>query len=210
MIKILVVGLFFVVGLFASNVKNEDISLYIPKCDNLIDKNYYNVCWNDELGVADAGWTIIDGSKIDKKNIVKRATFYVNDKVQTLKPEQIEMPNQRGHTFANDNNLDYDNEALKSTYDMINITPMHQTINVGAWRKVENRGNILAKDIGKVISVTLVEYGGEKYNIQKYPLSYTRIYITEDEHECYKVDNLDRKSGQLNSYKIDCQSIIKH
>lgn len=209
--KLLVVCIVLITGLFGSNIKDKDVSLYIPKCEHMIDKKYYNVCWNDELGLAESGWSIIDGSKIDKKNIVQRPNFYVNDIVQTLKPEQIDYPNQRGHTFANDNDNDYNIDTLKSTYDMINITAMHQTINVGAWRKVENRGNKLAKDIGKVTSITLVEYSNEeKYGIKNYPLSYTRIYITEDEHECYKVDNLDRKSGQLNSYKIDCQSIIKH
>ena len=206
----ILLGLILVVGaVIAGNIKDPDVAMYIHNCKNLQDKHYYKVCWNDDLGVAEAGWTVIDGSKIDKKNIIKRATFFIDDKVKTLKPEQIEMPNQRGHTFANDNNLDYNTEALKSTYNMINITAMHQTINVGAWRKVENRGNTIAKEDGKVTSITLVEYGDEKYNIQKYPVSYTRIYITEDIHECYKVDNLDRKSDKLESYKIDCQTLIK-
>ena len=209
--KLLLISIILITGLFCSNIDDKEVSIYIPKCDTIINKKYYKVCWNNELNVAESGWSIIDGSVIDKKNILARPRFYINDIVQTLKTDQIDYPNHRGHTFANDNDNDYSLDALRSTYDMINITPMHQTINIGAWRKVENRGNVLAKDIGEVISVTLVEYSNEeKYGIKNYPLSYTRIYITEDEHECYKVDNLDRKSDKLQSYKINCKTLLKH
>ena len=39
----ILLSLVLVIGanLFAANIKDNEVSLYIPKCDNLIDKKYY-------------------------------------------------------------------------------------------------------------------------------------------------------------------------
>lgn len=187
-----------------------DVAHYIKLQDcNVQDRTWYSVCWDNTLNVAVSGWTIIDSELIDSENIKKRPNFYKDKIVKTLSSSSITLPNHNGHTFANDSDNDYSTNPLKSTYNMINITAMHGTINVGIWRKIENRGKELSRLLGEVISVTMVEYFPDsRYNIPgPYPKSYTRIYIMEDGDECYKVDNIDRKSSNLLSYKIDCLDI---
>ena len=222
MMKKLILCLVLSIGLFTvslsgndlSNVKPEvldDASMFIDlnKC-NQLDEKTYSVCWNNTLNAPDAGWTIIDGNNIGLSNIKKRPVFFDDHRVQlAYNHKSIQLPNHNGHTFANDSDNDYSNETLHSTYNMINITPMHESLNIGAWRKIENRGKILAKQAGEVTSITLVEYfDSPKYNML-YPKAYTRIYLTEDISECYKADNLDRKSSSLQSYKIDCKKLLR-
>ena len=189
----------------------DDVKLYINlNTCNQVDVTIYSVCWDDKINMPVAGWTIIDDDVIDYKNIKQRPHFYNSTNVpNVLKPTSISLPNHNGHTFANDGDNDYSEESLNATYNMLNITPMHETTNMGAWRKVENRGKKLAKESGDVLSITLVEYFNKpKYGLT-YPKSFTRIYVTEDETECYKVDNLDRKSSDLKSYKINCKDLVR-
>lgn len=209
LIKILVLCGLVTIG--NADIVEDEVKSFIDlnKC-NKVTEVVYSVCWNNDLRIPESGWTVIKGSKIDSQNIKARPNFYKDNGYNTISPEQIQMPNERGHTFANDSDNDYDIDILKSTYNMINITPMHEAINVGAWRKVENRGKVLARKLEDVISITLVEYfDTPKYNMDTlYPKSYTRIYITEDDDECYRVYNDGKPSLKLENYKIDCKKLL--
>ena len=207
---------FIVVTFFASTLKAEeynhsfanDAGAYIDlsKCNDH-SKGWYTVCWDDENRVPVSGWTIIDSLLIDRGNLIKRPNFHKDGILNTMSPKDIKMPDERGHTFANDADNDYNKDALKSTYNMMNITPQLDKVNTGIWRKIETRGRFLAKQIGEVGSITLVEYNNTMKNGFKYPISYTRIYIGEDIEECYKVPNIIPEYKSISKYKIDCTSI---
>ena len=187
----------------------DSVSQYIDlkNCDNQ-DRLFYTVCWDAERRVPVSGWTEIKGNLIDVGNTKARPSFYKDKIVKTISPSLVNLPNHLGHTFANDSDNDYSVESLKSTYNMINITPMLGQLNIGMWRKVENRGKEIARKYGSVMSITLVEYfPDKKYNLV-YPKKYTRIYSIPEVgfEECYSAEN-KLISAPLNTIQIDCKGI---
>ena len=184
-------------------------------CKQPIERNYYSVCWNSELGMPISGWTKIDGNLIDQVNTKKRPNFFKDNEIKTISPKQIVMPNHLGHTFANDSDNDWSYDSLKSTYNMLNITAMNGQVNTGIWRRIENRGKEIAKQEGSVVGITLVEYHQEKkFNIV-YPMNYYRIYLFNEASageypdECYMVENRPYSKGglRLADVKIDCKQL---
>ena len=179
----------------------------LDKC-NKHDKVYYTVCWNNLIKMPTAGWTEILGDKINQGNIKARPNFYKDSGVKTTSPTLYKLPVHLGHTFANDSDNDYSQESLRSTYNMINITPMMGQLNIGMWRKVENRGKELAKKYGSVTSITFVEYNlDKKYNLV-FPKKYTRVYSNPvvGIDECYTAEN-KLISATLNTIKVDCDEM---
>ena len=184
-------------------------------CKRPVERNYYSVCWNSELGMPISGWTKIDGNLIDQVNTKKRPNFFKDNEIKTISPKQIVMPNHLGHTFANDSDNDWSYDSLKSTYNMLNITAMNGQVNTGIWRRIENRGKEIAKQEGSVVAITLVEYHQEKkFNIV-YPMNYYRIYLFNEASageypdECYMVENKPYSKGGLRliDVKIDCEQL---
>lgn len=188
----------------------DSVTQYIDldKCDKQRRDNLYTVCWDAARKVPVSGWSEIYSDKIDVGNIKARPNFYKDQMVDTIAPSQIKLPNERGHTFANDSDNDYSPESLKATYNMINITPMYEALNVGMWRKVENRGKTLAKQYLSITSITLVEYFPDKKYDLVYPKRYIRIYSNPGLgiEECYAADN-KKISAPLSTIKINCDEV---
>ena len=208
------------INLFAARPLNdfkpyyEDLKNYIPfKNCNLVHNKIYEVCWNLKNGMPDSGWAIIDPLKMDSENISKKPSFYKyqEGKIKTMLPNMIKNPFHKGHIFAKDEDFDYDKEDLKLTYNMLNITPMYGKVNVGIWRKIENRGRELASKVGPVLSITKIDYSEESkfgFGPGKYPILFTRIYITEDTVECYQAENNDSENSILSTHVVSCISIM--
>lgn len=204
--------------LHAENIKPiTGFSDYLNEtnCSQPVERNYYSVCWNSELGMPISGWTKIDGALISQVNTKARPSFFKDKEIKTISPKQIAMPNHLGHTFANDSDNDWSFDSLKSTYNMLNITAMNGQVNTGIWRRIENRGKEIAKQEGSVVAITLVEYHKEKkFNIV-YPMNYYRIYLFNEASageypdECYMVANKPYSSGslRLSDVKIDCNQL---
>lgn len=207
---VIILSIFSIFG-FAGTL---DEYIDVSKC-NHIDKKYYDVCWDANLRVPISGWTTLIKDEIDKVNIVKRPPFYKNKEYNSISPSQIGIPNHLGHTFAIDSDNDYSNESLRSTYDMVNITPMNGQVNTGIWRRIENRGKEISRQEGNLIAVTLVEYHDEKKFNLVYPKSYYKIYLFNEVSggeyldECYKVDNRPyvKNTLRLADVKVNCEEL---
>ena len=208
--KTIILMVFVAVAFFATQLRAEVVSDYIDmKSCNKQDRVYYSVCWDEKHRVPVSGWTLIDGSKIDSGNIKKRPNFRGDKIVKTIPPAIIDKPYERGHTFSNDGDNDYNLEALKSTYNMINITPQLDKVNTGIWRKIENRGKDLARKTGEVESITLVDYPETYTDGLLIPTSYTRVYLTEDTSECYIVPNKVPEFKSIKDYKVSCTELLR-
>lgn len=46
------------------------------KCDKIIDKQLYKICYSNKNKGALAGWVKLDGKKVNAVNIKKRPRFY--------------------------------------------------------------------------------------------------------------------------------------
>ena len=204
----------FLIGILWSGAKADTNTgdavtqfINLENC-NKQDRVWYTVCWDDNLKVPVSGWSEIIGDKIDQGNTKARPNFYKDKIVKTVSPSLYALPNHLGHTFANDSDNDYSIESLKSTYNMINITPMLGQLNIGMWRKVENRGKEIARKYGSVTSITFIEYFPEKkYNLI-YPKNYTRVYSVPGAgiEECYRAENKLIKAN-IQTIKIDCNEL---
>ena len=184
-------------------------------CSQPVERNYYSVCWNSDIGMPISGWTKIDGLLIDQVNTKKRPSFFKDKEIKTISSKQITMPNHLGHTFANDSDNDWSYDSLKSTYNMLNITAMNGQVNTGIWRRIENRGKEIAKFHGSVTAITLVEYHKEKRFGIIYPMNYYRIYLYNEasageyQDECYMVENKPYSKGSIRlvDVKIECNQL---
>ena len=215
-----------VLGFFSAKSYAEEFSVpanaskvleYINDCDR-IDRKVFNVCWNYDLDAPLAGWSIINKDLKDRINIPRRPSFHKDKEVVGLNTYDYALPFHRGHTFANDEDNDYDAKTLKVTYNMLNITPMYGSVNTGIWRKVENKGDELANYFN-VLSITLVHYEengpgyypGTKLDLARIPSSFTRIYYVEETKEevCYTVKNLMEKipDDTLENHQVECDKI---
>lgn len=204
------------VNLFGAKFQFNEYYTEIENFVNLEECNFqnreiYEVCWDNKNNRASSGWTIIDSDLMDEINLKKRPSFYKDKIVNTLIPSQIKDPIHKGHTFAIDEDFDYNKNTLKLTYNMINITPMPEKVNIDSWRKVELRGRLIALKLGQVLSITKVEYlEDSRFNIPegKFPSKFIRIYIGEDFEECYETSNLLTEKISLHDQKIDCEKLI--
>ena len=130
---------------------------------------------------------------MDLVNLKKRPNFYKDKEVFTFAPSLIKDSIHKGHTFAADSDFDFNESTLKLTYNMLNITPMPEKVNIGSFRKIELRGRLLALQMGEILSITKVIYNEEVSRfglpIGITPIKFQRIYIGEDLEECYETNN---------------------
>ena len=193
----------------------SDISLYINldsnKC-NIQNRGIFEVCYNSKLNRVESGWAIINSELIDKGNIQARPNFYKDKEVFTLAPSQIKSPIHKGHTFVTDSDFDFDINILKLTYNMLNVLPMLDKTNVGAWRKVELRGRLLALQVGEILSITKIKYTEDsRFGIPAghFPVAFYRIYLGEDIQECYETQNIGVTGITLSEQEISCETLIQ-
>jgi len=170
-----------------------DLDLYInkQKCDQIIDKKIFKICYSYKYKGALAGWTILYGNLVDKKNIKKRCKFYsektIIKKYRTNYKDYTGYGKQynRGHFIVSDADCDYDKMALYQAYTMANIIPQVATLNQRTWIKVERYGRILAKRFGYVYSISIAEYTNLSYKIGNdivIPTKLYRIYYNDKFH----------------------------
>ena len=124
------------------------------KCDQIIDKQLYKVCYSYKNKGALAGWVTLYKDKVNSKNIKKRPRFY-NEKTIPMK-YRTKYKNytgfgkkwNRGHFIVADDDADYNKKALNKAYTMANIIPQSAKVNQRTWIKVEKYGRVLASKLG--------------------------------------------------------------
>ena len=99
------------------------------KCDKIIDKQLYKICYSNKNKGALAGWVKLDGKKVNAVNIKKRPRFYnesnIPMKYRTKYKDYTGFGKDwnRGHFIVADADFDYDQKALNKAYTMANIIP---------------------------------------------------------------------------------------
>ena len=215
--KILGLIIVFTISLFGLELKDF---VNTAKCDQIIDKNLFSICYSYKHKGALSGWTKINGKLAAKDGIKERPKFY----------EEESIPNRyrtkysdytgygkdwnRGHIIVSDAEADYDYNELIKTYSMANIVPMSATLNQKTWTKVERYGRMVALKLGELDSITIIDYtnSDSSFNGITIPSDFYRIYYNNEHNfqKCFYYKNIldvDVVNDDLRDHEIDCNSI---
>jgi len=191
------------------------------KCDQVIDKQIYTVCYSYKYKGALGGWTLLDGSKVNAVNIKKRPRFYENKTIpkryRTKYSDYTGMGKtwNRGHFIIADADADYSQKSLNLVYDMCQIQPQAAKVNQKTWLKVEKYGRYVATKLGYVHSVTIANYRGATKRLKNnivIPTGFFRVYYNDEANfkKCFYYRNnpfVDWKQDKLKNHLVDCNKV---
>jgi len=217
-LSLLLVSLFICVG----SASATEIRDFINKqnCDQILDKGYYQICYDYRAKGAKYVGYVLDGNKVNAGNIKKRPRFYsekaIPKKYRTTSKDftKNEFHADRGH-LAPDASFDYNKRALKSVYSMANIIPQYRYINRNTWVKAERYERQVANKLGSVYVINGVVYGDYSKRLRKsgiaYPVGYWKmLYDNNGFERCfyYKNDSHSKiKGDKLRDHLVNCSSL---
>ncbi|WP_373072075.1 DNA/RNA non-specific endonuclease [Sulfurimonas sp.] len=191
------------------------------QCDQIIDKTYYEICYNYKAKGANYVYYVLDGSKVNKGNIKERPRFYdelklprnYRTKHSDYTRNQYKM--DRGH-LANDASFDWSEKSLKSTYSMANVIPQYKNINRYTWIKAEKLERLVATKLGKVSVLNSVIYSNSPKTIGRNKVAVPKafwkmIFNKEKNYErCFYYENiigLKTRGDKLKDHEVECNSL---
>lgn len=199
-----------------------EISDYIntKKCDQVIDKQLYKICYSYKHKGAFGGWVTLKGDLVNKGDIKKRPRFYSEKNLPVKYRSNYKDYTgygdnwNRGHFIVADADFDYDQKALNKAYTMANIIPQSSVVNQKTWTKVERYGRMLASKLGYINSISIAKYNGNETikNRVAIPTDLYRIYYNNEKkfERCFHYKNdlfVDYKKDKLKQHEIECESI---
>lgn len=209
--------------LLASILQATELSDFINthKCDQIIDKQLYTVCYSYKYKGALGGWTVLDGSKVNAVNIKKRPRFYENNTIpKRYRTKYSDYTGtgriwNRGHFIVADADEDYSQKSLNLSYDMCQILPQASKVNQKTWLKLERYGRYLATRLGHVNSVSIANYRGATKKIKNnitIPSGFYRIYYNDKANfkRCFYYRNnpfVNWRSDKIEEHIINCDNV---
>ncbi len=195
----------------------------VRTCDQVLDKRYYQICYDYEMKSARYVAYTLDGDKVNAVNIKKRPRFYPDKSIprqyRTKSSDYThnEFKADRSH-LAPDGSFDYTQQALNSVYSMANIIAMYKTINRKTWIKAEKYERLVASKLGSVTVVNGVVYGKHPKRMKKsgiaYPVGYWKMLYNKSKgfERCFYYDNKPirtAKGDKLKSHLVDCKKLTR-
>jgi len=186
-------------------------------CDQILDKGYYQICYNYSAKGARYVGYVLDGSKVNAGEIRKRPRFYpdmaipAQYRTRSQDYTRNEFHADRGH-LAPDASFDYSPKSLHAVYSMANIIPQYAGINRKTWVKAEKYERLMAIKLGHVTVINGVVYGSHPQRMKKsgiaYPVAYWKmLYDNRDFKRCFYYKN-DSHAGirgdTLRDHQVDC------
>jgi len=212
----------FTLLIVSKSIMAAELSDYVDtsKCDQIIDKQLYQICYSYKYKGALSGWVMLDGVLVGKGNIKKRPRFYnektISMKYRTKYKDYTGYGEQwnRGHFIVADADFDYDAKALNKAYTMANIQPQSANLNQRTWIKVERYGRSLAAKLGYINSISIANYNGAHQTVGNnivIPTGFYRIYYNNDVsfEKCFYYENnlnIDIDRDKLKDHEINCKS----
>jgi endonuclease G len=192
------------------------------QCDQIINKDYYQICYNYKAKGANFVYYVLDGAKVNKENIKDRPRFY--DELELPKKYRTKhsdyTKNQykmdRGH-LANDASFDWSDKSVKSTYSMANVIPQYKNINRYTWIKAEKLERLVASKLGKVSVLNGVIYSNKPKTIGRNKVAVPKafwkmIFNKEKNYErCFYYENiigLKTKGDKLRDHEVECKNLF--
>jgi len=197
------------------------INSHSGECDQVLDKSYYQICYDYRAKGAHIVEYTLDGDKVNAGNIKKRPRFYPDKNIpaqyRTKSSDYThnEFHADRGH-LAPDASFDWSKKPLHSIYSMGNIIPQYKSINRRSWLKAEKYERLIAKKLGKVRVINIVDYGAYNKRLRKsgiaYPVSYTKVLTNAAQgfQRCFKYKNDAKnyhKGDKLREHEVSCSGL---
>ncbi|GJM32685.1 MAG: endonuclease [Saprospiraceae bacterium] len=160
-------GLFFVFNQFTGTTNTsepEETEQYLPTAHYLptsstgqiVKHEYYTLSYSEEHEQAE--WTahILTKENLDKEWQKREDNFRPDDKVKTGSSTPNDYRGSgydRGHLVPSAD-MAFDQEAMKETFLMSNISPQSSNFNKGVWRELEELTRNWAKKFGQLYVIT--------------------------------------------------------
>jgi len=205
---------------FASATEIRDF-INKQNCDQILDKGFYQICYDYKMKGARFVAYTLDGSKVNVGNIKKRPRFYPDRAIprqyRTTSKDYTknEFHADRGH-MAPDAAFDWSTASLHSVYSMANIIPQYNKINRRTWSKAERYARQTAVKLGKITVLNGVVYGANPQRMRKsgiaYPKAYWKMLFDNNGFQRCLFYNNDPhariKGDKLQSHVVDCNEMV--
>lgn len=217
------IRIFLTTFLVASTIQATTISDFINKnnCDQIIDKQVFEICYNYKMKGAKFVAYTLDGSLVNKGNIKERSKFYSESNIpmqyRSKSSDYTRSGYDRGH-LANDADFDYDEKVVVKTYTMANIIPQAPLVNRKTWIKAEKYERLVASKIGSVSVINGVNYSPNPKRIGKnqiaVPDSFWKMIYNDRANfkKCFLYqndNNIDVGIDKLENHVIDCSLVLR-
>lgn len=217
--KLLLISIVISSQLFATELSDF---VDVKKCDQIVDKQLYQICYSYKNKGAIAGWVKLDGKLVNSSSDIKKREKFYNESTIPMqfrtKPTDYNGYGKdwnRGHFVVADADFDYDEKALAKAYTMANIIPQSAIVNQKTWIKVEKYGRMVAQKLGYVNSISIAKYSNPNQKIGNdivIPTMLYRIYYNDGAKfkKCFQYENvldIDYKNDELRKHEIECSSI---
>ncbi|KIM06070.1 MAG: hypothetical protein KN64_00770 [Sulfurovum sp. AS07-7] len=188
----------------------------LKNCDQIVDKQVYNICYIYKYKGALAVWYDLDGQLVNKNNIKERPKFYSEKNI----PIQYRAKSQdyshsgfdRGH-LANDASFNWSKKSQAKTYSMANISPQYPQLNRKAWIAAEKLERKVAYDLGSASVINLVDFRGSTQTIGKnrvaVPTGFYKIIYNDAKgyKKCFYYKNEPDPVLSLKAHQIPCSLV---
>ena len=202
----------------SSILTGTEISDYIndEKCDKIIDKKVFTVCYDYIAKGAKYVYYTLDGKLVNAVNLKKRKSFYTEKNLpkayRSYNKDYTHSGYDRGH-LASDASFDYDKKVLRKVYTMANIIPQSPKVNRYTWIKSEKLERLVAVKLGSVHILNGVIYDENPQRIGKHniaiPKAFWKMIFNDDANykKCFLYQNsrdIDTKKDKLKNHEIEC------
>ena len=189
------------------------------RCNQILDKEFFVVCYNYKLKVATTVAYSLEGDLVNELNIKDRPSFYqeelIDEPYRAKSNDYSGSGYDRGH-LAPDASFDWSSESLEATYSLANIIPQVPIVNREMWVKAEQYARDKAVELGRVDVINVIKYSKNPKSIGEdkiaISLGYYKILLNEEENykECFYYDNdikSSNKNDNLSYHKVNCSNI---
>jgi len=167
-------------------------------CNQIIDNEFIVMCYDYQKKAVKAVSYTLEGDLMNELNILKRPSFYVeqklNPKDRISTTDYTNSGYDKGH-MAPDAAFDWSQESLDAVYTLANIIPQAPQVNRRSWAKLEYYVRKKAEELGELNIVNVVKYGQRSSRMGRHRMAiskgYYKILYNEDENyeECFFYSN---------------------
>jgi len=189
------------------------------ECNQTIDKEFFQICYDYDLKAAKAVSYILFGDLVNENNIDKRPSFKVERAIdrryRASTSDYKSSGYDRGH-LACDASFDWSKESLNATYSLANIIPQARKVNRYTWSKAERYARYVAVSLGEVNIINVVKYPDTPKRVGKHgiavPEGYYKVLYNKEQNftRClyYENDNnITTSEDNLGDHVVDCNIV---